>query len=707
MIFADGTGNAFTRQQTNVWRMYCALDKSSNPAQIARYMPGVGTQSNTLLRMFDAATGFGAPQNVRKLYRFLCWNWSPGDRIVLIGFSRGSFTVRTLAGLITRQGLMPRKRKGAQVSTEEMKRNTMGAWRAYRAATFTRKDGLGWTVVTMRGLRDRVVAGWRRFRGHDLHSVLEDEIRFTERGPVRRNDLPDPPVNTPPGPGVMVDFLGVFETVEAFGVPVEEIRTFLSRWVIPLTFSNNICSASVREARHALAIDEERLSFRHMRFDATARSWQSVTERWFAGVHSDIGGGYPDDHASVEPLQWMAGESGLRFRAGALDALADNAFPRAPIHDSRDGMAAFYRYEPRFVDRGQTAAPSVAKKIEDNADVYAPFAIRNGINVVGGAPIPSLASADMAGIGAEIRTRRLLNRLLILLPGVIGLALIWAWQSAGAALPLLALCVLVIVAAVLFSRASGMADRLRDRAALAWAAQKLDGFIQAPEEKDPRMGDKPVERFFAAALLLTLCAYIALLPTTVWEWAAVVIVSALLLILLASIALVLIAAWKWVASLVCALIVAVFGCTEASPTLISEMPHEGVVIDAKSTSSPLGMTVEAGVRYRLSARPLTPFRDDTYPATLAGVSRQSWIMRTSAPFRRVEAPLLSAVVQIGRGGPMIPLADGTTTPEGDFTAEFTAPVSGPLLFFVNDVRWFPWVFYNNNHGTARVMVTRL
>lgn len=679
VIFADGTGNAFTRQQTNVWRMYCALDKSSNPAQIARYMPGVGTQSNTLLRMFDAATGFGAPQNVRKLYRFLCWNWSPGDRIVLIGFSRGSFTVRTLAGLITRQGLMPRKRKGVQVSTEEMKRNTMGAWRAYRAATFTRKDGLGWTVVAMRGLRDRVVSGWRRFRGHDLHSVLEDEIRFTERGPVRRNDLPDPPVNTPPGPGVMVDFLGVFETVEAFGVPVEEIRTFLSRWVIPLTFSNNVCSASVREARHALAIDEERLSFRHMRFDATARSWQSVTERWFAGVHSDIGGGYPDDHASVEPLQWMAGASGLRFRAGALDALAGNAFPRAPIHDSRGGMAAFYRYEPRFVDRGQTADPSVADKIRDHADVYAPFAIRNGINVVGGAPIPSLASADMAGIGAEIRTRRLLNRLLILLPGVIGLALIWAWQSAGAALPLLALGVLAILAAVLFSRASGMADRLRDRAALAWAAQKLDGFIQAPEEKDPRMGDKPVERFFAAGLLLTLCAYLILGGIALITWVCP----------------------GWLHASAHCIVVA-----QAAPAL-TQGGTPATEIDARSPCQPLGITVEAGVRYRLSARTLTPFRDDTYPATLAGVSRQSWIMRTSAPFRRLEAPLLSAVVQIGRGGPMIPLADGTTTPEGDFTAEFTAPVSGPLLFFVNDVRWFPWVFYNNNHGTARVMVTRL
>ncbi|RYH99756.1 MAG: DUF2235 domain-containing protein, partial [Acetobacteraceae bacterium] len=79
VIFADGTGNSFTTQQSNVWRLYDALDKTeksgATPAelQLARYIPGVGTASNRVLRLIDGATGIGVPSNVRKLYRFLCW----------------------------------------------------------------------------------------------------------------------------------------------------------------------------------------------------------------------------------------------------------------------------------------------------------------------------------------------------------------------------------------------------------------------------------------------------------------------------------------------------------------------------------------------------------------------------------------------------------------------------------------------------------
>jgi len=111
VIFADGTGNAFSQQESNVWRMYRALERGPGPdgaEQIARYIPGVGTASNPVIRAIDGATGFGVPSNVRKLYRFLCWNWREGDEIHMIGFSRGAFTLRTLAGMIRFQGLMPR-----------------------------------------------------------------------------------------------------------------------------------------------------------------------------------------------------------------------------------------------------------------------------------------------------------------------------------------------------------------------------------------------------------------------------------------------------------------------------------------------------------------------------------------------------------------------------------------------------------------------
>src|SRR5450755_3850923 len=122
MLFADGTGNAFSKQESNVWRLYEALDRTK-PDQVAYYIKGVGTAAWAPLAALDGATGIGVPSNVRKLYRFLCWNWRPGDRIYIFGFSRGSFTARTLAALIGSQGLVPAEIDGIPVSHDEMQRN--------------------------------------------------------------------------------------------------------------------------------------------------------------------------------------------------------------------------------------------------------------------------------------------------------------------------------------------------------------------------------------------------------------------------------------------------------------------------------------------------------------------------------------------------------------------------------------------------------
>ena len=78
VLLADGTGNAFSKQESNIWRLYEALDRT-RPDQVAFYIKGVGTASWAPLAALDGATGIGVPSNVRKLYRFLCWNWEPGD----------------------------------------------------------------------------------------------------------------------------------------------------------------------------------------------------------------------------------------------------------------------------------------------------------------------------------------------------------------------------------------------------------------------------------------------------------------------------------------------------------------------------------------------------------------------------------------------------------------------------------------------------
>src|SRR5439155_18452003 len=111
VLLSDGTGNsAASPFKTNVWRLYQALDQSTPGAgqvrQIVFYDDGVGTESFKPLKLLGLAFGVGLSNNVKALYTFLCRNYTPGDGIFLFGFSRGAFTVRILAGLIVRCGLV-------------------------------------------------------------------------------------------------------------------------------------------------------------------------------------------------------------------------------------------------------------------------------------------------------------------------------------------------------------------------------------------------------------------------------------------------------------------------------------------------------------------------------------------------------------------------------------------------------------------------
>lgn len=376
VVLADGTSNAYGGVPTNIWRLYQTLDSTGWKGQRARYFPGVGTSSNRVIRTLDAATGLGVPFNVRKAYRFLCWNYEPGDRIFLFGFSRGAFTVRTLAGMIASQGLMPRVIGGRAVSNEEMRRNARGAWRAYRAATAPLRDKEGRLKMSPAvSLARLIVAGvtrlYRLAMGYQQHEAVLQE-------PSRLRPAPDGGSD-----GVSVAFMGLFDTVEAYGVPVEELRNAVNWWVWPLKFRNRRCANVVAQVRHALSLDDERLTFHPIRCEKS-HDTQDIREVWFAGCHSDIGGGYPDDVLAMEALFWMAGEAeaaGLILDRPALDAMIGRRNPAALVHDSRSGLASFYRYSPRdiAVDPGLAPEPiihaSVLGKIAEDSDGYAPAAL--------------------------------------------------------------------------------------------------------------------------------------------------------------------------------------------------------------------------------------------------------------------------------------------------------------------------------------------
>src|SRR5215813_14810736 len=125
VVLSDGTGNSAAKTaKTNVWRLYQALDLKDGK-QVAVFGDGVGTSSVKVLRVIGLALGFGVKRNVLNLYKFLCRNHNPGDRIWAFGFSRGAFTVRALVGLIHHEGLVSFN------SEAELNRNALAAYRSY------------------------------------------------------------------------------------------------------------------------------------------------------------------------------------------------------------------------------------------------------------------------------------------------------------------------------------------------------------------------------------------------------------------------------------------------------------------------------------------------------------------------------------------------------------------------------------------------
>jgi uncharacterized protein (DUF2235 family) len=237
-IFTDGTGNsARSHFKTNVWRLYEALDLSQlTPEQactcvrqqIAYYQDGIGTSTLKLLAIIGGAFGWGLKRNVIDAYIYLCRTYERGDKIFLFGFSRGGFTARVLLGLILDQGLLDYRTK------EELHRYATDAYRAYRRGF----NQAGRHITFLRKLRDKMRAKWLSWFGHPpYHKVMQDNKRVTVR------------------------FIGVWDTVSAYGLPIAELTRGIDRWIWPLSLPDNRLPEGVETARHALSLDDEREAF--------------------------------------------------------------------------------------------------------------------------------------------------------------------------------------------------------------------------------------------------------------------------------------------------------------------------------------------------------------------------------------------------------------------------------------------------------------
>jgi hypothetical protein len=368
ILLSDGTGNSAAKLfKTNVWRLYEALDLTDPQAQVACYDDGVGTSTFMPLAILGGALGFGLKRNVLRLYRFLCEHYTPGDRIYAFGFSRGAFTIRVLTGLILDQGVI-RVRPNL---TEPEQAAVAAAIEATAALGVASADGLTEvateveTCDVINGGELKRYARWayRRFRrlfnqtGRfiDMARAVRDALLESHgrlRGHARYDDIAR--IRVPE-----IEFLGLWDTVDAYGLPMDELTSGVDRWLWPLMMPEQKLSPKVKKACHALAIDDERQTFHPVlwdesdeRQDAVTTAEERVTQVWFAGAHANVGGGYPNDALSYVSLDWMARQAydkGVVFVPEVLRASTAKRDMFGAVYDSRRGLASSYRYLPRPV----------------------------------------------------------------------------------------------------------------------------------------------------------------------------------------------------------------------------------------------------------------------------------------------------------------------------------------------------------------------
>ena len=391
IVLSDGTGNSASKPfKTNVWRLYQAITLTDG-SQLAAFGDGVGTSSIKILRVLGLALGVGVKRNVLNLYKFLCRNYEDGSRIWAFGFSRGAFTVRVLAGLIHYQGLVTFE------SEAELNRNALAAYRAYRRQAFATM--IPWVVIG-RYFRDRLISLWNLMTGSRSYETVKKDT--ADRGRDRIN----------------VHFLGVWDTVVAYGLPVDELTQAVDKWVWPMKFRDDSLLPNVQYARQALSLDDERRTFHPIpwneaKLKGTKEGNQPdrLEQVWFAGAHSDVGGGYPDDGLSYVPLCWMlqeAADQGLRLEPSVFDSYIALAAPTGRIYDSRSGFGVFWRYQPRDAQllMGEGITPivhgSVMMRMTCGSDGYAPISLPERLDVLPphGAPVAFEAAAVKEALAA-------------------------------------------------------------------------------------------------------------------------------------------------------------------------------------------------------------------------------------------------------------------------------------------------------------------
>ena len=321
VIFSDGTGqDGGSERNTNVYRLFTMAEQRTE-RQLCFYDPGVGS-TGLVSKVPGLAGGVGFGRNVRDCYSFLFDNYRAGDRIFLIGFSRGAATVRSLASFIHMFGILPPSR------------------------------------------RSLIGKAWRIYQIRNAEKRKEKAAKFLEHHPNM---------------WTKVHFLGCFDTVAALGLPYNWASRALDRVPgLKHRFHDFRLSAGVVHAYHALSLDDRRRTFHPVLWDpienevldpqGTNRGvdplvCETLRQVWVPGVHTDVGGGYEEKQLSDIALAWMAraaARHGFRIYDYDPPRIVIEEDADGHMHDSCAGVpGVFYREKPRAWDERRADTPVI------------------------------------------------------------------------------------------------------------------------------------------------------------------------------------------------------------------------------------------------------------------------------------------------------------------------------------------------------------
>ena len=238
------------------------------PSQLLYYDRGVGT-GNFIDRVVGGLTGSGISRNILQAFRWIVECYEPCDRLYFFGFSRGAYSVRSLAGLLGVCGIPKRP-----LETDNIQTMLNEALKTYRTT-------------------------------NSKHRERRSEA-FRKSYKARRCEI---------------YFIGVWDTVGALGVPTAGP---IGQWTRRRSGFHDVSLGShIRHAYHAIAINERRGPFKPTLWkQVEERSNQTLVQAWFPGVHTNIGGGYVDSGLSDRALLWMiycARQHELDLDEGYLD----------------------------------------------------------------------------------------------------------------------------------------------------------------------------------------------------------------------------------------------------------------------------------------------------------------------------------------------------------------------------------------------------